>query len=196
MRITDLLEERAIRLNALASSKEEVLNQMINLISQTGNIVNKQEFKESVFKREQEGTTGIGEGIAIPHGKSRAVKKACLSAMVLPKGVEFESLDRKKVNLIFLIAAPENQENTHLEVLSRLSALLIDEKFRENLKKAKTPAEFKKFINEAEEHKYGEEKSLGCHRCCCCRCGRFDHRCCFGFARPCQEEGLVRSGSF
>ena len=160
MRITDLLEERAIRLNALASSKEEVLNQMINLISQTGNIVNKQEFKETVFNRETEGTTGIGEGIAIPHGKSRAVKKACLSAMVLPKGVEFESLDGKKVNLIFLIAAPENQENTHLEVLSRLSALLMDESFREKLKKAKTPAEFLNSINEAENAKYGEEKAV------------------------------------
>lgn len=160
MKITDLLEEKAIKLNALASSKEEVLNQMINLISQTGNIVNKQEFKETVFKREKEGTTGIGEGIAIPHGKSRAVKKACLSAMVLPKGVEFESLDGKKVNLIFLIAAPENQENMHLEVLSRLSALLMDEKFRENLKRAKTPAEFMNFINEAEANKYGEEKAV------------------------------------
>ncbi len=160
MRITDLLEEKAIKLNSLASSKEEILNQMINLISQTGNIVNKQEFKETVFKREKEGTTGIGEGIAIPHGKSRAVKKACLAAMVLPKGVEFQALDGKKVNLMFLIAAPENQENTHLEVLSRLSALLMDESFRENLKRAKTPAEFISFINEAEVNKYGKEKAV------------------------------------
>jgi len=158
MKITDLLQENAIKLNSLASSKTEVLNQMINLISQTGNILNKQEFKETVLKREKEGTTGIGEGIAIPHGKSRAVKKACLAAAVLPKGVEFEALDGKKVNLVFLIAAPENQENTHLEVLSRLSALLMDEKFRENLKRAKTPAEFINFINQAEQEKYGEEK--------------------------------------
>ena len=160
MKITDLLQENAIRLNALASTKEEVLNQMVNLISQTKNISNKQEFKEAVFRREKEGTTGIGEGIAIPHGKSKAVKKATLAAMVLPKGVEFEALDNKKVNLIFLIAAPENQENTHLEVLSRLSALLMDEKFRENLKRAKTPVEFLKYINEAETNKYGEEKAV------------------------------------
>ena len=160
MKITDLLDQRAIKLNALASSKDEVINQMINLISQTGNIVNKQEFKEIVFKREKEGTTGIGEGIAIPHGKSRAVKKACLAASVLPKGVEFESLDGKKVNLIFLIAAPENEENTHLEVLSRLSALLMDEKFRENLTRAKTPAEFINFIDEAENSRFGEEKNV------------------------------------
>jgi len=113
MKITDLLEERAIKLNSSASSKTEVLNQMINLISQTKNIINKEEFKEAVFKREKESTTGIGEGIAIPHGKSRAVKKACLAAQIIPKGVEFESLDSKKVNLIFLIAAPENQDNTH-----------------------------------------------------------------------------------
>ena len=158
MKITDLLEERAIKLNALASSKEEVLNQMINLISQTGNIVNKQEFKETVFKREKEGTTGIGEGIAIPHGKSRAVKKACLAAAVLPKGVEFEALDSKKVNLIFLIASPEEGNNTHLEVLSRLSALLMDEKFRENLKKSKTPKEFIDAIDQAEAEKFKEEQ--------------------------------------
>jgi len=160
MKITDLLEERAIKLNSSASSKTEVLNQMINLISQTKNIINKEEFKEAVFKREKESTTGIGEGIAIPHGKSRAVKKACLAAQIIPKGVEFESLDSKKVNLIFLIAAPENQDNTHLEVLSRLSALLMDEQFREKLKKAKTPSEFIKIINEAEEAKYGEEKAV------------------------------------
>lgn len=159
MKITDLLEEKAIRLNALASNKEEVLNQTINLITQTGNILNKQEFKEAVFKREKEGTTGIGEGIAIPHGKSKTVKKASLAAMVLPKGVEFEALDGKKVNLIFLIAAPENQENTHLEVLSRLSALLMDENFRENLKRAKTPVEFINIINEAEKVKYSKEKT-------------------------------------
>ena len=158
MKITDLLEQRAIKLNSLASSKEEVLNQMINLISQTGNIINKQEFKETVFKREKEGTTGIGEGIAIPHGKSRAVKKGCLAAAVLPKGVEFEALDGKKVNLIFLIAAPENQDNAHLEVLSTLSALLMDEKFRENLKKAKTPEEFINIINQAEQSRVKEEK--------------------------------------
>ena len=160
MKIIDLLQERAIKLNSSASSKEEAINQMINLISQTGNIVNKQEFKETVLKREKEGTTGIGEGIAIPHGKSRAVKKACLAAMVLPKGVEFEALDGKKVNLIFMIAAPENQENTHLEVLSRLSALLMDQALRENLKRAKTPEEFRKLINEAETAKYGEEKAV------------------------------------
>ncbi len=158
MKITDLLEEKSIRLNAAASSKTEALNQIINLINQTGNITNKDEYKEIVFKREEQGTTGIGEGIAIPHGKSSKVKKATLAAMVIPNGVDFESLDNKKVNLMFLIAAPETKDNIHLEVLSRLSALLMDENFREELKRAKTPKEFLNYIDEAENAKYGEEK--------------------------------------
>ena len=155
MKITDLLDEKSIRLNAAASSKKEALNQIINLISQSGNITNKEEYKEIVFKREEQGTTGIGEGIAIPHGKSSKVKKATLAAMVIPNGVEFEALDNKKVNLMFLIAAPETKDNIHLEVLSRLSALLMDEKFREKLKSAKTTKEFLNYIDEAEKAKYG-----------------------------------------
>jgi len=158
MKITDLLDEKSIRLNASASSKQEALNQIINLISQTGNITNKDEYKKIVFKREEEGTTGIGDGIAIPHGKSNKVKKASLAAMVIPNGVEFESLDNKKVNLIFLIAAPETKDNIHLEVLSRLSALLMDEVFREKLKRAKSGKEFLNIIDEAENAKYREEK--------------------------------------
>lgn len=158
MKITDLLEEKAIKLNAVANSKPEALNQIINLISQTGNITNKQEYKQIVLKREKQGTTGIGEGIAIPHGKSDVVKKASLAAMVIPNGVDFEALDNQKVNLMFLIAAPETKDNIHLEVLSRLSALLMDEKFREKLKSAKTAKEFINYIDEAEKAKYGEEK--------------------------------------
>lgn len=160
MKITDLLDEKSIRLNAAASSKTEALNQIINLINQTGNITNKDEYKEIVFKREEQGTTGIGEGIAIPHGKSSKVKKACLAAMVIPNGVDFESLDNKKVNLMFLIAAPETKDNIHLEVLSRLSALLMDENFREKLRRSKTPKEFLNNIDEAEKAKYEEEKSV------------------------------------
>jgi len=157
MKITDLLDEKSIRLNAAASSKEEALNQIINLISQTGNITNKDEYKQIVFKREEQGTTGIGEGIAIPHGKSNKVKKATLAVMVIPNGVDFESLDNKKVNLMFLIAAPETNDNIHLEVLSRLSALLMDEKFREKLRRAKSAKEFLNYIDEAENAKMKEE---------------------------------------
>ena len=158
MKITDLLDEKSIRLNAAASTKNEVLNQIINLINQTGNITNKEEYKKIVFKREEESTTGIGEGIAIPHGKSSKVKKATLAAMVIPNGVDFESLDNKKVNLMFLIAAPETKDNVHLEVLSRLSELLMDENFREKLKRAKSAKEFLNIIDEAENAKYREEK--------------------------------------
>lgn len=158
MKITDLLDEKSIRLNASASSKQEALNQIINLIYQTGNIINKEEYRQIVFKREAQGTTGIGEGIAIPHGKSNKVKKASLAAMVIPNGVDFESLDDKKVNLMFLIAAPETKDNIHLEVLSRLSALLMDEDFRKKLKRAKSPKEFLNYIDEAENEKYKEEK--------------------------------------
>ena len=158
MKITDLLEEKSIKLNAVSNNKEEALNQIINLISQTGNIGNKEEYKQIVFNREKQGTTGIGEGIAIPHGKSNVVKKASLAAMVIPNGVDFEALDNQKVNLMFLIAAPETKDNIHLELLSRLSALLMDEKFREKLKSAKTPKEFINYIDEAEKAKYGEEK--------------------------------------
>ena len=160
MKITDLLDENSIRLNAAASSKKEALNQIINLISQTGNITNKEEYKKIVFAREEQGTTGIGEGIAIPHGKSEKVKKASLAAMVIPNGVEFEALDNKKVNLMFLIAAPETKDNIHLEVLSRLSALLMDENFRDKLRRAKSPKEFLGFIDEAEKTKYEEEKTV------------------------------------
>lgn len=157
MKITDLLEEKSIRLNAVASSKQEALNQIINLIYKTGNISNKEEYKKIVLEREKQGTTGIGEGIAIPHGKSNTVKKASLAAMVIPNGVDFESLDNKKVNLMFLIAAPETKDNIHLEVLSRLSALLMDENFREKLRGAKTSEEFINCIDEAEKAKYGVE---------------------------------------
>ena len=157
MKITDILAKESVMLNASANDKQDALNQIINLIYKTGNIENKEEYKQVVLQREEKGTTGIGEGIAIPHGKSNIVKKASLAAMVIPNGVDFEALDNKKVNLMFLIAAPETKDNVHLEVLSRLSALLMDEKFREKLKGAKTPEEFINYIDEAEKAKYGEE---------------------------------------
>ena len=160
MKITDLLEEKSIKLNVTANSKKQALEQIINLINQTGNIENIEEYKNIVFKREEQGTTGIGEGIAIPHGKSNVVKKASLSAMVIPGGVEFDALDKQKVNLMFLIAAPETKDNIHLEVLSRLSALLMDENFRKKLRNAQNPKEFLEYIDEAEKAKYGEEKTV------------------------------------
>lgn len=158
MKITDLLSTGAIQINGTANSKEEAINKMVDLMVNNGNIINKEEYKRVVLQREKEGTTGIGEGIAIPHGKTDAVSKPGLSAMVVPNGVEFDSLDGQPAKLIFLIAAPNTKDNVHLDVLSRLSTLLMDTKFREELLNAETPAEFILCIDRAERMKLKEEK--------------------------------------
>ena len=158
MKITDLLNENAIQLNGVANSKQEVIDKLIDLMQNNGNINNKEEYRNVVMKREEEGTTGIGEGIAIPHGKSDAVSKPGLSAMVVPDGVEFNSLDGQPAKLLFLIAAPDSKDNIHLEVLSRLSALLMDTEFRAALLDAKTPKEFLTCIGRAENAKLNENK--------------------------------------
>jgi PTS system fructose-specific IIC component len=154
MRITDLLKIDSIELNVCASSKKEIINNAIDLMEKGGNITNCNEYKRDVLKREEEGTTGVGDGIAIPHAKSKAVKSAGISAMVIPGGVNFDSLDGKKVTLLFLIAAPDNNDNIHLEVLSRLSTLLMDEKFRLDLQNAKSKEGFLNIINDAEKEKF------------------------------------------
>ena len=125
---------------------------------ENGNIKDKDKYKQVVLKREEEGTTGIGEGIAIPHGKTDAVSRPGLSAMVVPDGVDFESLDGSPAKLLFLIAAPNTEDNVHLDVLSRLSTLLMDTEFRKALYNAKTPKEFLECINKAESEKLGAEK--------------------------------------
>ena len=158
MKITDLLSSNAIQLKGVAHNKEEVINNMVKLMKNNGNIINADEYKKVVMEREKEGTTGIGEGIAIPHGKTNAVSKPGLAAMVVPDGVDFDSLDGQPVRLIFLIAAPDTKDNVHLDVLSRLSTLLMDKKFREGLLKAETPEEFIKCIDETEEMKLNETK--------------------------------------
>lgn len=159
MKITDLLTKEAIDLNVKASSKREVIEKAVKLMEHNGNIKDKQKYLELVIKREEEGSTGVGEGIAIPHGKGEVISKPGLSAMVIPDGVDFDSLDGKPVKLLFLIAAPNTKDNVHLEVLSRLSALLMDEKFRKSLLEAKTKEEFLKVIDEADERKMDEETS-------------------------------------
>ena len=113
MKITDLLDRRSIEVNGSASSKEDAINKMVDLMCQSGKINNKEEYKKKVFAREEEGSTGIGEGIAIPHAKCDAVSKPGLAAMVVRDGVEFDSLDGAPVSLIFLIAAPDTKENVH-----------------------------------------------------------------------------------
>ena len=159
MKITDLLSERSIMLQGKPNSKNEAINQLVDLMMENGNIKDKEEYKKVVLKREEEGTTGIGEGIAIPHGKTDAVTKPGLAAMVVPDGVDFASLDGSPAKLLFLIAAPNTEDNVHLEVLSRLSTLLMDTNFREALYNVKSPKEFLQCIDQAEKEKLGEEKN-------------------------------------
>ena len=131
---------------------------MVSLMAKGGNIADEKKYREGVFARESEGTTGIGEGIAIPHAKTDAVKAPGLAAMVIPQGVDYDSMDGLPVDLVFLIAAPDTKDNVHLEVLSRLSMMLMDESFKENLLKAKTVDEFLGCIDQAEKAKFEEEE--------------------------------------
>ena len=156
MRITDLLDKRSINLNASPKTKEEALNEAVALMAKSGKIKDTEAYKKQVFKREEESTTGIGEGIAIPHGKCSAVTKPGLAAMIVKNGVDFDSLDGEPVNIIFLIAAPDTKDNVHLDVLSKLSVLLMNEEFTESLKSAKNVDEFLKIIDEADN----EAKSI------------------------------------
>ena len=142
MRITDLLKKESISLKATPSNKAECLEMAISLMEKAGNISDYKAYKEQVFFRETEGTTGIGDGIAIPHGKCDAVKSPGLAAMVIPNGVEYEALDGEPVDLLFLIAAPNTKDNVHLDVLAKLSRLLMHEDFVKGLKSAATPDEF------------------------------------------------------
>lgn len=137
MRITDLLDKRSISLNSCPHSKSEALDEAVALMVKSGKIRDEEAYRKQVYLREEESTTGIGEGIAIPHGKCDAVEKPGLAAMVIKDGVDFDSLDGEPVHLLFLIAAPNTKDNIHLDVLSKLSVLLMDEEFVEKLKNAK-----------------------------------------------------------
>lgn len=157
MKIIDLLDDKSIRLNAEVHSKKEALDTLVDLMDASGKLNDIETYRKGVYAREKEGSTGIGEGIAIPHCKSAAVNQAGLAAMVAPKGVEFDSLDGEPANLFFLIAAPDTADNVHLDVLSHLSVLLMDPDFTGKLREAETVEEFKKVIemaeNESEEEK-------------------------------------------
>lgn len=158
MKIVDLLKKESIELNGKPAGKSETIEKMVSLMAAGGNIADVDIYKAGVFAREEEGTTGIGEGIAIPHAKTDAVREPGLAAMVVKDGVDYDSLDGEPVHLIFLIAAPNTEDNVHLEVLSRLSMLLMDDSFRENLMKAETVDEFLGFIDSAEKAKFPEEE--------------------------------------
>ncbi|MBP3326736.1 MAG: PTS sugar transporter subunit IIA [Coprococcus sp.] len=160
MRITELLKKEGIALNVSLDSKDAAIDYMVELHKKSGNITDKAAFKEGILKRESEGSTAIGEGIAIPHSKNAAVKRPGLAAMVVPNGVDYDALDGAPSNLFFMIAAPEKGGDVHLEVLSRLSMLLMDEGFRAELLAAKNKDEFLKICDKYEDEKFGaEEKS-------------------------------------
>ncbi len=158
MRITDLLDKNSISLDGTPKSKTEALDQVIDLMIKGGKINDAEAYKKQVYAREEEGTTGIGEGIAIPHGRGESVSRPGLAAMVVKDGVDFESLDDEPVHLIFLIAAPHTKDNVHLDMLSKLSVLMMDEAFVKALLDAKTVDEFLDIIDKAEAVKDAEEQ--------------------------------------
>lgn len=157
MTIRDLLAAESINLNGTPAGKTEALNQCINLMAKSGKIADVEKYRKGVFAREEEGTTGIGMGIAIPHCKSDAVTKAGLAAMVVKDGVDFESLDGTPAKIIFLIAAPNTEDNVHLQVLSKLSVMLMDEQFTNSLINAGSVDEFLNIIDSAEKAKDEKE---------------------------------------
>ena len=157
MRITELLKKDSVSLGVRVDSKDAAINYLVDLHARVGNITDKAVFKEGIVKREESGSTAIGEGIAIPHAKNKAVTKAGLAAMTVPEGVDYDSLDGQPTNLIFMIAAPEGGSDVHLEVLSRLSMLLIDEDFRKELLASKNVDEFLKVCDKYEAAKFPEE---------------------------------------
>lgn len=158
MKIRDLLAVESIDLNGKVNGKNEALDAMVALMAKSGKINDVEKYRKGVYAREEEGTTGIGEGIAIPHCKSDGVSKPGLAAMVIKDGVDFDALDGEKVSLIFLIAAPNTEDNVHLDVLSKLSVLLMDENFTSGLRNAKTVEEFLSVIDRAEAEKDAEEE--------------------------------------
>ena len=147
MKITDLMSKEAIKIHGHASSKMDAIEQMVSLMYRQGNVSDKEVYKEAVIERENLSTTGMVDGIAIPHARTNAITQAGIAAMTLPEGVDYESMDGQPTTLIFLIGAPDNGENLHLQVLSELSTLLMDHDFCEDLKNAGTPEEFLSIID-------------------------------------------------
>lgn len=158
MKIRDLLAIESIDVNAGAKDKTDIIHQAVDLMERSGKITNRALFEEQVFNREKESTTGVGMGIAIPHGRSSGVNKPGLAAMVIPEGVDYDALDEQPVHLLFLIAAPENG-SVHLEVLAKLSRMLMDESLGRKLCQARTPEEFLNLLNEAEEESEKTEET-------------------------------------
>lgn len=157
MRIVDLLKEESIRLNASPKSKMESIDLLVDLQVKGGKIADREEYKNGILAREEQGSTAVGEGIAIPHAKNKGVTAPSLAAITVPEGVDYEALDDEPSNLLFMIAAPVDGGDVHLEVLSRLMTILMDEDFRESLLSAKNIEEFRKIIDDMETEKYPDE---------------------------------------
>ena len=161
MRIVDLLHKQGINLNFNPSTKDECINELVDIMDKTGNLNDKEEYKKAILAREELSTTGIGDGIAIPHGKTSAVKNASLAAAISKNGVDYDSLDGAPAKLFFMIAVPDNNDNLHLEVLARLSTILMDEKFRNSLINCSDKDQFLKLIDKKEIEKFPEEVKGG-----------------------------------
>jgi PTS system fructose-specific IIC component len=159
MKITDLLKKEAVKIGASAADKQDAINQLIDLHYNAGNINDKEVFRKGILAREVEASTGMGSGIAIPHARNKAVTHAGLAAMTVPDGVDFDSPDKTKSTLLFMIAAPENSSNFYLTVLSKLATLLTDDAFAEKLRKAKNTDEFLKIVDEAEKERDIKEET-------------------------------------
>ncbi len=156
MRITDLLKSTAIELNVSVASKDEAIDKLIALHEKAGNLKDAAKFKEEILKREGHSSTAIGEGIAVPHAKSAAVKAPALSLITVPSGIDYGAPDGKPSDLLFMIAATEDGD-VHLEILSRLMVMLMDADFANALRKAKSAAELLKIIDDKETEKYPDE---------------------------------------
>ncbi len=159
MKITELLDINSIDLNPQISNKEEAIDHLVNLLDQSGKLNDKEIYKESVLNREKQSTTGIGDGVAIPHGQSEGVETAGLSAMVVKEGLDFKSLDGQPTYLFFMIGAPKDSEGAHLQALAQLSTLLMEEDFRNALINASSKEEFLQLID-AKENKKEEVKEI------------------------------------
>lgn len=159
MKIINLLDKKSINLNLKSINKLSVIDELVDLVNETGNLNDVNEYKNEILERERKSTTGIGDGIAIPHAKTKAVKKTCLAAGISKSGIDYESLDGSPANLFFMIATPDGTNDTHLEVLSRLSTLLIDNNFKTLLLNATSVEEFLSLIDKAETEKFSAETS-------------------------------------
>lgn len=158
MRIVDLINKNSVKLDLNTKSKLDVVDELVDLVNDSGNLNDKNEYKKAILAREKLGTTAIGEGVAIPHAKNKSVNKACLAAGVSKKGIDYEAFDDSLSHLFFMIAAPDGANDTHLEVLSRLSTILMDESFRNDLMNSPSVEEFLDLIDEKEKEKFPEEE--------------------------------------